>query len=368
MTQRMEVRRFDSGIGDYALKKRLVDFWVVVMTQWRGKNIVIDGCTVSRASLHNLSFIESLELMPGCRVLVSKRNMIIPHIEENLERGHFDLDAVTPKHCPCCGAETRFHITDGGKKALFCDNPDCAVRKLRRFVHFVSKKAMDIEGLSEATLERLIARGWLHSFTDVYRLDHYMQEIICMDGFGKKSWDNLWGAIQRSRNTTFERYLIAMDIPMIGNHASKVLAKQFGSSPSAFEEAVENDFDFSQLPDFGETLHQNIHQWFAQEENRILWEELQEMVTIQTVTTETHSMESNPFVGCTMVVTGKVEPYTRSGINAKIESLGAVVGSSVTKKTDYLICGENAGSKLDKARALGIRVLSPGEFFQMIGE
>lgn len=214
----------------------------------------------------------------------------------------------------------------------------------------------------------MIARGWLHSFTDVYRLDHYMQEIICMDGFGKKSWDNLWGAIQRSRNTTFERYLIAMDIPMIGNHASKVLAKQFGSSPSAFEEAVENDFDFSQLPDFGETLHQNIHQWFAQEENRILWEELQEMVTIQTVTTETHSMEENPFVGCTMVVTGKVEPYTRSGINAKIESLGAVAGSSVTKKTDYLICGENAGSKLDKARALGIRVLSPGEFFQMIGE
>ncbi len=189
-----------------------------------------------------------------------------------------------------------------------------------------------------------------------------------MDGFGEKSWDNLWGAIQRSRNTTFERYLIAMDIPMIGNHASKVLAKQFGSSPSAFEEAVENDFDFSQLPDFGETLRQNIHQWFAQEENRILWEELQEMVTIQTVTAETHSMESNPFAGCTMVVTGKVEPYTRSGINAKIESLGAVAGSSVTKKTDYLICGENAGSKLDKARALGIRVLSPGEFFQMIGE
>lgn len=153
-------------------------------------SVVIDGCSVSRASLHNLSFIEGLELMPGCRVLVSKRNMIIPHIEENLERGHFDLDAVTPKHCPCCGAETRFHITDGGKKALFCDNPACAMRKLRRFVHFASKKAMDIEGLSEATLERLIARGWLHSFTDVYRLDHYMQEIICMDGFGKKSWDS----------------------------------------------------------------------------------------------------------------------------------------------------------------------------------
>lgn len=101
-------------------------------------SVVIDGCTVSRASLHNLSFIEGLELMPGCRVLVSKRNMIIPHIEENLERGHFDLDAVTPKHCPCCGAETRFHITDGGKKALFCDNPDCAMRKLRRFVHYHS--------------------------------------------------------------------------------------------------------------------------------------------------------------------------------------------------------------------------------------
>ncbi len=336
--------------------------------------VEIDGCEVSRASLHNLSFIENLELMTGCRILVSKRNMIIPHVEENLDRGNFCMDKLIPHACPCCGEPTRIQITReviAGRehitKTLCCDNPNCAMRHLRRFVHFVGKKAMDIVGLSEATLERFIGCGWLHTFMDLYRLDEHQDDIVQMEGFGERSWQRLWEAIERSRNTTFERYLISMDIPMIGNSASRELCRRFNGSLRAFESAVDNGYDFTQIPDFGETLHLNIHEWFQSEENRILWEELQTMMNIEKRTTAVQN-EGNIFMGKTIVVTGKVEPYTRDGINAVIASLGAHPGSSVSKNTDYLICGENAGSKLEKARSLGVPVLSPAEFFRMNGE
>lgn len=336
--------------------------------------VEIDGCEVSRASLHNLSFIEKLELMPGNRILVSKRNMIIPHVEENLDRGGFDMERLIPHTCPCCGEPTRIHeteaVVDGQKritKTLYCDNPHCETRRLRQFVHFAGEKAMDIEGLSESRLEKFIGCGFLHSYMDIYRLDEHRDQIIRMEGFGEKSWQNLWDAIQRSRDTTFERYLIAMDIPMIGNTASKILAQQFHSSLEEFEEAVVSGYDFTQLPDFGDTLHQNIHAWFQNEDNWYVWYELRDLVRIEppAAAAPAAKAENNPFAGMTMVVTGKVEPYNRSEINAMIESLGAHAGSSVSSKTNYLICGENAGSKLDKARELGIPVLSPEEFFRM---
>ena len=329
--------------------------------------VEIDGCTVSRASLHNLSFIEGLELMPGNRVLVSKRNMIIPHVEENLDRGGFCMEQAIPNQCPCCGQPTRIH-ENNDTKTLFCDNPACETRRLRKFVHFVSQKAMDIEGLSEATLERLIGRGWIHSPMDIYQLNEHQADIVQMEGFGEKSWQRLWEAIQRSRETTFERYLIAMDIPMIGNTASRTLARQFHSSLEEFEEAVYSQYDFKQLPDFGETLHQNIYQWFQEEQNWDIWLGLRELVHIvPPAASETAAVKDNPFVGKIVVVTGKVEPYTREEINAKIESLGAHAGSSVSSKTHYLVCGENAGSKLEKARSLGVTVLTPAQFFEMAG-
>jgi DNA ligase (NAD+) len=329
--------------------------------------VEIDGCTVSRASLHNLSFIEGLELMLGNRVLVSKRNMIIPHVEENLDRGGFCMEQAIPNQCPCCGQPTRIH-ENNDTKTLFCDNPACETRRLRKFVHFVSQKAMDIEGLSEATLERLIGRGWIHSPMDIYQLNEHQADIVQMEGFGEKSWQRLWEAIQRSRETTFERYLIAMDIPMIGNTASRTLAQQFHSSLEEFEEAVCSSFDFTQLPDFGEMLHQNIYQWFQEEQNWDIWLVLRELVHIAPpAVPETAAMTDNPFAGKTVVVTGKVEPYTRGEINAKIETLGAHAGSSVSSKTHYLVCVENAGSKLERARSLGVTVLTPAQFFEMAG-
>ena len=338
--------------------------------------VEIDGCEVGRASLHNLSFIENLELMAGNRILVSKRNQIIPHVEENMDRGGFSMEKAIPHECPCCGQPTRIHKTKGKTedgeeriiKTLFCDNPNCETRRLKKFVHFVSQKAMDIEGLSEATLEQLIGQGWIHSYLDIYCLDQHKAEIVRMDGFGERSWQRLWDAIQQSRNTTFERYLISMDIPMIGNNASKILGRVFHYNLDEFRDAVYSGYDFTQLPDFGETLHANIHEWFCEEENFCIWEELQTMMNIKKPAVEEHSEnQNNPFVGLTIVVTGKVEPYTREGINDLIESLGAHAGSSVSKKTNYLVCGENAGSKLAKARELGVTVLTPVEFFRMAG-
>ena len=340
--------------------------------------VEIDGCTVSRASLHNLSFLEGLELMPGNRIQVSKRNQIIPHVEENLDRGHFSMDSVVPRRCPCCGQPTRIHETaektnysePRTAKTLFCDNPSCDTRRLRQFVHFVSQKAMNIVGLSESTLEKFIGRGWLHTYLDLYRLDKHRDKIIQMDGLGEKSWQNIWDAIQHSRMTTFERYLISMDIPMIGNTASRTLCHQFHGSLAEFEAAVLQRYDFSQLPDFGKILNDNIYQWFRSESNWYLWSELRYLVHIQSYRPSVSKPEAerNPFTGLTVVVTGKVEPYNRDEINAKIESLGAHAGNSVSSKTDYLICGESAGSKLEKARQLGVKILSPDEFFRMAGE
>lgn len=338
--------------------------------------VEIDGCEVSRASLHNLSFIEGLELMPGNRIKVSKRNMIIPHVEANLDRGGFSLESIIPHECPCCGQPTRIHqtvsVVEGKERitrTLFCDNPNCETRRLRQFVHFAGQKAMNIVGMSEGTLERLIGHGFIHSYMDIYRLNEHQAKIVKLSGFGEKSWQRLWNAIEQSRDTTFERYVIAMDIPMIGNTASQALAQQFHSSLDEFEEAVVTGYDFTQLPDFGDTLHQNIHDWFQSEDNWLIWYELREYVRIAPPAAPAPAVEagSTPFVGMTLVVTGKVEPYTRSEINAFIQSLGAHAGDSVTRKTNYLICGEKAGSKLTKARELGIPVLTPEEFFRKAG-
>lgn len=334
--------------------------------------VQIDGCDVSRASLHNLNFINSLRLQPGCRVLVSKRNQIIPHIEDNLDQeSDFDIMTVFPKSCPCCGQATRVHVNRRNETCVTmtvrCDNEQCGTRNLRRFIHFVGKKAMDIEGLSEATLEKFIGRGWLHSYLDIYKLNEHAAEIIRMDGFGEKSWEKLWGAISSSRNTTFERYLVAMDIPLVGRTASRALAEKFHSDPAAFEDAALCGYDFTQLPDFGEALDSSIHTWFEDEENLCLWEELQTMVRIQKLVPEgaNQTAKTGFFAGKNIVVTGKVEPYTRDEMNRMIESLGAHAQSAVSGKTDYLVCGEKAGSKLDKAKKLGITLLTPGQFFEM---
>ena len=330
--------------------------------------VEIDGCDVSRASLHNLTFIKNLELVPGCRILVSKRNMIIPHIEDNLDRGRYT--DITPPVCPCCGSKTRTYSrkTSDGRtvETLHCDNPQCDSQITRRFVHFASKKAMNIEGLSEATLEKFLNLGYLHSFQDIYHLEEHREDIVALDGYGEKSFDRLWESINASRRTSFVRYLVSMDIPMIGRTKSRILDTVFSGNLTAFEQAAVGDYDFTQLEDFGEILNHNIHSWFADEANLDLWKNLQNEFTFEQRKEEPIMTKENKFTGCTIVATGKLEHFTRDGINDKILELGAKPGSSVTKKTDYLICGEKAGSKLAKAQSLGIPILTEAEFLEMI--
>ena len=338
--------------------------------------VEIDGCEVSRASLHNLTFIKNLELYPGCRILVSKRNMIIPHVEENLDRGNYQ--DMIPQTCPCCGQPARTYSRAGDKgrivETLHCDNPECGSRILQRFVHFAEKKAMNIKGLSEATPDQLIRLGALKNYQDLYHLDRYRKEIIALEGFGEKSYENLIASINESRNTTFVRFLVAMDIPLIGRTASSILDRHFHGSLRELKLAALDRFDFTCLEGIGDIMSSNLHKWFRNPNNLLLWGSLQNELHFengldaQTSGDENNMNETtnNTFAGCTIVATGKLENFTRDGINAKIISLGATPGSSVTKKTDYLICGEKAGSKLAKAEQLGVKILTEQEFLEML--
>lgn len=333
--------------------------------------VEIDGCRVARASLHNISFIKDLELHPGCRILVSKRNMIIPHIEDNLDRGHYEKGMI-PEKCPCCGRAARIYARkgNGGRiiETLHCDNTDCRNQLLRKLVHFAGKKAMDISGISEAVIDRFIEKGFLHTCQDFYHLNRYREEIIRMEGFGEKSYEKMQESIEKSRNTTFVRYVVAMDIPLIGRTAGRALDSFFKGNLQAFAKAAVDCFDFTSLPEFGEKMSRSIWEWFNNGENLKLWKTLQKEFHFEEREEKTmrNKTENNPFAGCTVVATGKLENFTRDGINSRITSLGAIAGSSVTRKTDYLICGEKPGSKLAKARELGIPVLTEQEFLDMI--
>ncbi len=333
--------------------------------------VEIDGCCVSRASLHNISFIRDLELHPGCQILVSKRNMIIPHIEENLDRGHY-ADSMIPEKCPCCRNPVRIYARKGSNgrivETLHCDNPACRNQLLWRLVHFAGKKAMDISGISEAVIDRFIEKGFLHTCQDFYHLDRYRDEIIRMEGFGERSYEKLRESVEKSRNTTFVRYVVAMDIPLIGRTAGRALDCFFKGNLQEFAKAAVDCFDFTSLPDFGEKMSRSIWEWFHNGENLKRWKTLQKEFHFEEREEEAMKdrTENNPFTGCTVVATGKLENFTRDGINSRITSLGATAGSSVTRKTEYLICGEKPGSKLTKARELGITVLTEQEFLDMI--
>ena len=230
---------------------------------------------------------------------------------------------------------------------------------------------MDNKALSTAILSKFLEYGWLDSFQDFYHLDMYREEIILLKGFGVKSYESLWSSIEASRHTIFEHYLAAMDIQFVGRTISRSLGQQFHGSLDDFEQAATGTYDFTQLEDIGTIINDNIHTWFSDMDNLKLWKELQKEMTFEERTEETMNVEQseqNPFAGRTIVATGKLMNYTRDGIQAKILSLGAKAGSSVSKNTDYLICGDKAGSKLAKAQSLGVRILSEYEFLSMIGE
>lgn len=326
--------------------------------------VSIDGTLVSRAYLHNLDIFDAFQFGIGDEISVYKANLIIPQIADNKTQSN---TYVLPMTCPCCGDPLTVRHTTGGTRQLCCANPHCAAKLVQKFTHFCEKTRMGIEGLSATTLEKLIGHGWVRNFGDLYDLEQHHEAIIRTEGFGEKSFDRLQTAIEKSRHCTLAKFIAGLGIPMVGRHAGRDLDKYFHGSWAEFEAAIINGFDFTQLTDFGETMHNNIYTWYADAEEAKLWRPL--LRKIQFETKENQTMENtmnNPFAGKSVVATGKLEHYTRDGIQEKLLSLGAHPSSAVSKKTDYLIVGEKAGSKLAKAQQFGVKTLTEQEFEDML--
>lgn len=221
--------------------------------------VEMDGATVSRAYLHNYNIFEQFRFGVGDTIQVYKANMIIPQIAENLTKsGTYKL----PEKCPCCGGALSIQQTSGGTSQLFCDNPHCAAKLVQKFANFCEKTRMNIEGLSATTLEKFIGHGWIRNFGNLYTLERHKEEIINTEGFGVKSYERLQASIDKSRTGTLAKFIAGLGIPMVGRHAGRELDKCFGGSWEAFEQAIQNGFDFTSLPDFGTTMHDNIYKWY----------------------------------------------------------------------------------------------------------
>lgn len=325
--------------------------------------VPIDGAEVSRAYLHNLGIFEEFRFGVGDEIEVYKSNMIIPKIDRNLTRSNtFRIPMV----CPCCGKVLIEKTTSGGTRQLFCQNSHCAAKLVRKFTHFCEKTRMNIEGLSETTLEKLIGHGWVRNYGDLYVLEQHREAVIQTDGFGVKSFERMQAAIEKSRHCTLAKFIAGLGIPMVGRHAGRDLDRYFNGSWEAFEQAIQDGFDFTQLPDFGQIMHNNIYTWYADAEEATLWKPLLNHIEFVKETSTMTIDNNNPFAGKTVVATGKLMNYTRDGIQMKLLSLGAKPASSVTKKTDYVIVGDKAGSKRAKAEQLGIVTLTEEEFEAML--
>ena len=321
--------------------------------------VELEGTTVSRASVHNISIMEELELGVGDSIQVYKANMIIPQIAENLTRsGVKDI----PKVCPVCGKATRIDMQNG-TKTLCCPNPECQAKQIKSFALFVSRDALNIEGLSEATLEKFIARGFIRKMDDIFHLDRYAAEIREMEGFGEKSCENLLKSIETARNTTLPRLLYGLGIAGIGLANAKLICKAFKNQPEKIQHATAEEI--AEIPGMGEVLAGAYVSYFAKEENAQLFQRLLKEVVIPEFREET---KAQLLEGKTFVITGSVHFFkNRAEVKEVIEGLGGKVTGSVTSKTDYLINNDvtSTSSKNKKANELGVPIISEEEFRKM---
>ena len=329
------------------------------------QTVQIDGCDISRASLHNISIIKKLGLTNNCTVKISKRNEIIPQVEECLQDG--DSDIILPEYCPVCGGNTEV-VKENESEVLMCTNPQCSGKLLGRLTFFVSKPAMNIDGLSEATLEFLIDKGWVKSFRDLYEIETkpgVVYEWKLTSGYGEKSVEKILDAIESSRDVKLENFICALSIDGVGKSASKTIASAFDGDFWQFIEGFRNGYDWRRLDDVGLITFKNINEYLAENETEVC-ELAQEFNFIVPKKVE---VKENPFSGKTLCVTGKLNTFTRDSINAKISELGAKAASSVSKNTDYLITNEASGSsKYKKAVELSIPIITEDDFLKMIGE
>ena len=322
--------------------------------------VELEGTTVSRASVHNISIMEELELGVGDRITVYKANMIIPQIAENLTRsGVKDI----PKECPVCGGPTRISM-ENETKTLYCTNPKCQAKHVKSFTLFVSRDAMKIEGLSEATLEKFIMNGYIKDFADLFHLDRYADEIRQMEGFGDKSYENLQNSIKNARTTTLPRLVYSLGIPNIGIANAKMICGALGNDPERILNATVEEL--SEISGVGGVIAGTFVDYFADEEHRDLFRRLLGEVEIPE---EEITEDSRKFAGVNFVITGSVEHFAnRAEVKEEIEKRGGKVTGSVTSKTNYLINNDvnSTSSKNRKARELGVPIISEEEFLNML--
>lgn len=324
--------------------------------------VELEGTTVSRASLHNVSIMKNMQIGIGDHVMVYKANMIIPQIAENLTKsGNLEIPSI----CPACGGSTRIQKLND-VESLYCINPDCPAKKVKAFSLFVSRDALNIEGLSEATLEKFIARGFIHKLGDIFRLNVYKEEIVSMEGFGTKSYDNLMQSIEKAKDTTLVRILYGLGIAGIGLANAKVLCKHFDYDIEKIMAATKEDI--SAIEGMGDVLAQAIVEWFSKAENRDVLADLFEnlQTTAPSVIVGEQTLTDKIFV-----ITGDVHHFTnRSELKEFIESRGGKVTGSVTGKTNYLINNDvnSTSGKNKKAKELNVPIISEEEFLSMVGE
>ena len=325
--------------------------------------VLLDNTEVSRASLHNLSIMEELEIGILDMVSIHKANQIIPQIQENHTRSN---NVEIPENCPECGG---IAIIDqpGNSKILYCTNPNCTAKLLGRFEHFVSKAGMNIDGLSSATLEKFINVGFLKTFDDIYKLGKYENAITKMNGFGIKSYDKLIKAIDNSKKVKTNNFIYSLGIDNIGRTASKTIAEYFDYDYCKFKDATISGFDFSQLTDFGVTMYNNIHNWYDTISNLELSDNLIGILEfVEDKKVEVVSND-NPFNGKKVYATGSFANYKKAEIKELLESLGAEFSSGYAKSLDMLLVGSLKGSsKVGKAEKDGIPVITEDEFLKMI--
>lgn len=320
--------------------------------------VELEGTTVSRASVHNVSILKELELGIGDTLQVYKANMIIPQIAENLTRSR---NLQIPDTCPACGSEAKI-IKENEVEALYCTNPDCAAKKIKAFTLFVSRDAMNIDGLSEATLEKFIARGFIHTFGDIFEISRYKDEIMEMEGFGQKSFDNLMESLENARKTTLAKVIYSLGIANIGLANAKVICRHFNNSLDAIRKADLEEV--SAIDGIGPVIARNLVNYFHKEENNQKLDYLMQHLHIQQEEIKSQQI----FAGMNFVITGSLNHFSnRNEAKNLIESLGGKVTGSVTGKTTYLINNDTASnsSKNKKARELGIPILSEEEFLKL---
>ena len=322
--------------------------------------VELEGTTVSRASVHNISIVKELQLGIGDTIKVYKANMIIPQIAENLTRSG---NLVIPDKCPVCGREARIR-KENDVETLYCMNPDCVAKKIKSFSLFTSRDAMNIDGLSEATLEKFIAMGFIHNFGDIFEIGRYKDQIVEMEGFGQKSFDNLMVSLEKAKETTLAKVIYSLGITGIGLANAKVICKYFDDDIEKIRHADEEEI--SAIEGIGPVIAGSMADYFKSAENN---QKLDHLLSHLHLVHEETSAEQ-VFAGKTFVITGSVEHFSnRSEAKEFIEARGGKVTGSVTKKTDYLINNDktSASSKNKKAQELGIPILSEEDFLELAG-